>query len=71
MRLSVPSSQVTTVGMTTLGTDIYVCAYGGDIYLFTGGVISVGHSLEVTLTRTGAASFPYVSITANCQVIHP
>ena len=59
------------VGMTTLGTDVYACVYGGDIYRLTGSVTSIGHSLEVTLTRTGAASLPYVSITANCQVIHP
>ena len=60
------------VGMTTLGTDVYACVDGGgDIYRFTGVVTSIGHSLEVTLTRTGGVSLPYVSITANCQVIHP
>ena len=59
-------------GMTTLGTSVYACVISGDIYRLTAGsVTSIGHSLEVTLTRTGAASLPYVSITANCQVIHP
>ena len=58
-------------GMTTLGTDVYACVFGGDIYLLTGIVTSIGHSLEVTLTRTGAVSLLYASITANCQVIHP
>ena len=59
-------------GITTLGTDVYACVFDGDIYRLTvGGVTSIGHSLEVTLTRTGAVSLPYVSITANCQVIHP
>ena len=62
-------------GMTTLGTDVYACVEGGDIYLLNalnaGVVTSIGHSLEVTLTRTGAVSLLYASITANCQVIHP
>jgi hypothetical protein len=58
--------------MTTLGTDVYACVYDGDIYRLTAGAVtSIGHSLEVTLTRTGAVSLPYVSITANCRVIHP
>ena len=60
------------VGMTTLGTDVYACVYGGDIYVLNpGGVTSIGHSLKVVLVRTGSVSLPYVSITANCQVIHP
>ena len=58
-------------GMTTLGTDVYACVDGGDIYLLAWSVTSIGHSLEVTLTRTGAVSLLYASITANCQVIHP
>ena len=60
------------IGMTTLGTDVYASVLGGDIYRLTAGIVtSIGHSLEVTLTRTGAVSLSYVSITANCQVIHP
>ena len=59
-------------GMTTLGTNVYACVNGVDIYVLTsGGVTSIGHSLEVVLVRTGSVSLPYVSITANCQVIHP
>ncbi|WP_434555482.1 hypothetical protein, partial [Prochlorothrix hollandica] len=59
-------------GITTLGTNLYACVYGGDIYVLNpGGVTSIGHSLKVVLVRTGSVSLPYVSITANCQVIHP
>ena len=59
-------------GMTTLGTDVYACVLGGDIYVLNPeGVTSIGHSLKVVLVRTGSVSLPYVSITANCQVIHP
>ena len=58
--------------MTTLGANVYAAANGGDIYVLNpGGVTSIGHSLKVVLIRTGSVSLPYVSITANCQVIHP
>ena len=59
-------------GITTLGTDIYVCVNGGDIYVLTsGGVTSIGHSLEVTLNRFGSVSLPYAAIALKCREIYP
>ena len=59
-------------GMTTLGTDVYASVSGGDIYVLTsGGVTSIGHSLEVTLNRVGSVSLPYAAIALKCQEIHP